>query len=267
MLISIGRFSKTCSVSIKALRYYDKVGLLKPTKVDSETGYRYYEENQLKEMNIISRLKRYGFSLIEIKAFLDAENKDIMLFKLREQYEAIECEVKHKKMLAKEINNLIEEFERTGEFMSYENNYNVELTTSKEIYIISSRQKMSIEDFGKYYSKLFERVATQNIKTSGETLAIYYDKEFNEKCSDIEVAVGVEEREKADRCIESGLCATVVHKGSYANLAEAYSTLLKWINENGYKISAPPYEIYIKGICSNLPVDEWETQVFFPIEK
>ncbi len=65
MLISIGQFSKICSVSIKTLRYYDKVELLKPAKVDKLTGYRYYDESQLNDMLTINRLKRYGFSLMQ----------------------------------------------------------------------------------------------------------------------------------------------------------------------------------------------------------
>ena len=39
----IGQFSKINRISVKRLRYYDKVGLLKPKKVDEFNGYRYYD--------------------------------------------------------------------------------------------------------------------------------------------------------------------------------------------------------------------------------
>ena len=40
-MLRIGEFSKLAKISIKTLRYYDKIGLLKPTMIDSATQYRY----------------------------------------------------------------------------------------------------------------------------------------------------------------------------------------------------------------------------------
>lgn len=73
-MLSIGEFSKICQVSVKTLHHYDKLGLLVPAQVDAETGYRYYEAAQLDRMLLIARLKRYGFSLAEIRSFLDADD-------------------------------------------------------------------------------------------------------------------------------------------------------------------------------------------------
>ena len=42
----IGEFSHLCETTIKTLRHYDKINLLKPSKIDDFTGYRYYEDNQ-----------------------------------------------------------------------------------------------------------------------------------------------------------------------------------------------------------------------------
>lgn len=266
MLISIGQFSKTCSVSIKTLRYYDKVGLLKPAKVDSFTGYRYYDETQLRDMLTINRLKRYGFSLTEIKAFLAQTDKRVLFSKLKEQSKIMENDIGQKTMLLTELNDLISNFERTGEFMSYENNYSVAITKSKELAILSSRQNMSVNDFGRYYGELFTKIAREGITTEGEVIAIYHDKEFDEKNSDIEVGIAIKDRSKATNILKSRLCATTVHKGSYANLTEAYAAVLRWINDNGYNIAAPPYEIYVKSHCDNVPVSEWETAIFFPVE-
>ncbi len=66
----IGEFSYLCNTSLKTLRYYHNIGLLKPTKVDPFTGYRYYNKNQVKEFIIIKRLQETGFSLDEIKTIL-----------------------------------------------------------------------------------------------------------------------------------------------------------------------------------------------------
>ena len=45
----IGEFSYLCSMSIKTLRYYDKIGVLTPERVDELTGYRYYSIDQLEQ--------------------------------------------------------------------------------------------------------------------------------------------------------------------------------------------------------------------------
>lgn len=51
--LTIGQFSKLSGMSIKALRYYDKINLLKPVYIDKETNYRYYKQTQLEFVNII----------------------------------------------------------------------------------------------------------------------------------------------------------------------------------------------------------------------
>ena len=70
-MIRIGDFSKLSRVSIKALRLYDEMGLLKPVDVDRFTGYRYYEFDQLPRLYRILALKDLGFSLEEIGRLLE----------------------------------------------------------------------------------------------------------------------------------------------------------------------------------------------------
>src|SRR4030065_921765 len=70
-MIRIGDFSKLSRVSVKTLRYYDEVGLLKPVEVDRFTGYRYYSIDQLARLNRILVFKDLGFSLDQITQLLD----------------------------------------------------------------------------------------------------------------------------------------------------------------------------------------------------
>lgn len=65
-LLSIGTVAKIKGVSVKMLRYYDEIGLLKPRYVDPQTGYRYYESNQLLFIEFITFFRRGGASLEEI---------------------------------------------------------------------------------------------------------------------------------------------------------------------------------------------------------
>ena len=67
-LFSIGTVAKLKGVSVKMLRHYDEIGLLKPRHVDPDTGYRYYESNQLLFIEFITFFRRGGASLEEISA-------------------------------------------------------------------------------------------------------------------------------------------------------------------------------------------------------
>ena len=72
-LLKIGDFSKISQVSVKTLRYYDEVGLLRPVEVDPFTGYRYYSAGQLPRLHRVLALKDLGFSLEQISRLLDDE--------------------------------------------------------------------------------------------------------------------------------------------------------------------------------------------------
>lgn len=65
--MTIKEFSRLCDCNPQTLRYYDHVDLLKPVKVDSWTGYRYYDEDQALQFVKIKNLQRAGFSIDEIR--------------------------------------------------------------------------------------------------------------------------------------------------------------------------------------------------------
>lgn len=80
-MYKIGDFSKISEVSIKTLRYYDDINLLKPSYQDFFTGYRYYEETQLNEITLIKNLKELGLTLTEIKKYIESKEMDIFEIK------------------------------------------------------------------------------------------------------------------------------------------------------------------------------------------
>src|SRR5215470_9392636 len=72
MLLRIGEFARMTKVSVKMLRHYDRIGLLRPARVDESTGYRYYTATQLPRLNRILMLRDLGFSLRDIAKLIDA---------------------------------------------------------------------------------------------------------------------------------------------------------------------------------------------------
>ncbi len=266
-MLSIGEFSRICLVSVKTLHYYDRIGLLKPKKVDAFTGYRYYSRQQMEQMLFIQRLKRYGFSLEEIRELLSCTEERILSSKLLQQREKLIQKRKEIEQAIIELSAHLKDFERTGDIMGYQKGYEIQLTKAPERIVLSCRNQMGVNDFGKYYSTLYERVPKEKITPNGLTGAVYYDEEFNPERSDIELIVGIREREKADKVMESCLCAMTVHKGPYSSLPDAYGALTAWIAENGYEENGAPYDIYTKTQFDSLEPKDWETEVYFPVKK
>ena len=70
-MFSIGDFARHGRVSVRMLRHYDAIGLLRPAAVDRATGYRSYEAQQLARLNRIVALKDLGFTLQQVQSILD----------------------------------------------------------------------------------------------------------------------------------------------------------------------------------------------------
>lgn len=266
-MLSIGEFSKICKASIKTLHYYDKIQLLVPSKTDPDTGYRQYDNQQLSKMLLIQRLKRYGFSLNEIKNMLSCDDRHALLCTLELQLEKLQQHVMDTQCVITELETHLLDLERTGDIMGYQNNYAIRLINTEPITAVSCRQKMSVEEFGTYYGKLFQKIAREQLHPSGKVMALYHDKEFDPACSDIELAISIAEADKANRIIPGSLCASTTHYGAYSSLPDAYAAIVKWLEGSEYEVNECPYEIYRKTQFENLSPNEWETDIFFPVRK
>ena len=105
-MIRIGDFAKIFDINIKTVRYYESIGLIIPAYVDIYSGYRYFNEENIKRMNEIIALKELGFSLEEIKYFKESEIKNKILdyenkiLKIKEQIRDLkELSIKGKEVL------------------------------------------------------------------------------------------------------------------------------------------------------------------------
>lgn len=264
-MLQIGEFSRVCQVSVKTLHHYDRIGLLIPAEVDRFTGYRYYKTEQIDDMIYIQRLKRYGFSLDEIQRLIPVSDKKELVKVLRQQKEQLKRKRQEIDMILNELQTHISVFERTGDIMSYQKGYTIEVKKSPEMNVLANRAMMGVDEFGKYYSTLFERVPKERVTPTGLNGARYYDKEFNRESSDVEVFIGIREKDKADAVMESCECAMTVHHGGYSTLSEAYGAVVAWISENGYEIAGAPFDLYIRTQFDSLAPEEWETEVYFPV--
>lgn len=266
-MLSIGEFSKICQVSVKTLHHYDKLGLLVPAQVDAETGYRYYEATQLDRMLLIARLKRYGFSLAEIRNFLDVDDDAEQLTRQRQQETILQRRAQEQARTLRELSAHLANFERTGDIMDHLKQYEVSIVTAPALAVCAHRGVIGIAEFGDRYSGLFARIARDHLTPTGLTGARYYDESFDPAGSDIELFVGIAEKERADAVIGGQRCVMTLHRGDYANLSDAYAAIVCWFEENDRSWSDAPFEIYRRTQFDTLNADEWETAIYFPIKE
>ena len=76
MKMQIKEFAQLTGVSVRTLHYYDEIGLLKPSEVDAQTGYRFYDENAFERMQEILLYRELDFSLKTIAEILSSPDYD-----------------------------------------------------------------------------------------------------------------------------------------------------------------------------------------------
>ena len=127
-------------------------------------------------------------------------------------------------------------------------------------------------EVGSLYKELFPTLGRRFVRFAGPPLAIYHDPSFKEKDVDVEVAVPVKGRPKETgrikvRDLEAARVACIVHIGPYENFGQVYSALMKWVEENGYKIAGPPREVHLKGPGFGTKPKDYVTEIQIPIVK
>ncbi|MBC2580058.1 MerR family transcriptional regulator [Clostridium sp. DJ247] len=270
-MLSIGEFSKICEVSTKTLRYYDEIGLINPDEINTETGYRYYSIRQLKKMLFINRLKSYHFSLEEIKAILELEedqSEEKLCSALNRKRGEIQEKLNVFEYALKQMSNDILNLDKGIPIMSYLDNIGVQLVETQPMNILYIRQMIDyVAGYGKYFSRLYEKIATEKLTLLGRPITIYHSPEYNPAGNDTEFAIPIEETVKGTRDLPGGLCAKSVLKGSYSELTSVYTKLREWVENEGYELVKSPYEIYITDPDQATVPEDIVTEVYFPVKK
>ncbi|MBQ8293472.1 MAG: MerR family transcriptional regulator [Bacilli bacterium] len=197
--MKIGEFSKMTGVSVKTLRYYDNINLIKPKKINKDNKYREYTEDQIFELNKILTLKNVGLTIKEIKQVLEKKPSNDQLAemlenKLKEAY--LEEVQAHNNVihLQSSITHLIEK-----EKVAMKVNLNkMQLSvidnttisqTQNEITICSVDDKHCFKTPSLYNLPVDIRVTA---KTDSTNLRLYYNKGvviFNWECNQRELRI------------------------------------------------------------------------------
>ena len=268
-MYTIGQFSQIGKVSVKTLRYYDSISLLVPAYTDKFTNYRYYSEEQVSDLLFILELKRYDLRLEQIKEIITSGDTELLKTLLRAQIDEIEKRIDRDTELKSLIRRKLNKICSGGSIMEERKSLEVELKDFKPVTVISVRDTISMDNIGVMFSKAFETAFRNGITPEGSPMTLYHDIDFNYEHTDIEIILPVSamDGEIETKTFNPGLCACTIYTGAYSSIGDAYATVMKWIDENGYRISGTPFDIYVKGPGQASSPDEFVTEVCFPVKK
>ena len=266
-MFRIGDFSKLTRVSVKALRFYDEVGLLKPTYVDRDTGYRYYSATLLPRLNRILVFKELGFSLGEIGHLLEG---DLPVDRVRESLQNRRAEltrrIERERAQLAEVDAWLAQIEQAGRVPEYE-------VAVKQV---APRLVASVRDTLSSYADaddLFHELYS-SFKQRGAPLgrgAIWHTCAGRRRSIDCEAILFLREPAPgAGRArvyeLPGVAVACVIHQGSDETCERAYVAARSWIESRGYAIAGPSREVYWQGDVAQ-DDDSGVTEIQFPIIK
>ena len=256
-MLKIGEFSKIAQVSVKTLRYYDQLGLIKPAHIDRFSGYRYYSLEQLPQLFRILVLKDLDFSLEQIQGLLrqglPGETLHVMLAnKAAELRQRVTSEQARLYRVENHLNQLARS--------SSDQTFPVVLKSAPDYLIASVRDRLpSIDVLPVWQSVQLNAVHSQLEKgalfSKGPDLLIYHQDEFREVDLDVEVGTIICE---AGRDAEKGLkdgtiqtrilpgakeIATTIHTDRVGPPSEVYASLARWTQSNGFRPIGPWREL------------------------
>ena len=269
-MFKIGDFARINKVTIKALRYYDSLGLLKPDRIDDFTGYRFYSMEQIPRLNKILALKETGFSLEEVawvlRANLSAPDLGKLLAKKRQE---LAEHIREEQSKLERIDFLMKMNEKEDSIV----NYDVVIKNVEAVKVASLRDMIpSYEKQGHLWEELVDYINKHGVKFSSPCMVRYFNEGYKEDAVDVEVIEPIigdlpeSDRIKVKLLPEEEM-ACVVHVGPFNGLSIAYGVIEKYIEENAYEVTAPTRELYLKGEWATDDPAEYITELQFPVRK
>jgi DNA-binding transcriptional MerR regulator len=265
-MLKIGEFSRLSYVTVKTLRYYDQLGLLKPAEVDRFTGYRYYSASQLPRLNRILALKDLGLSLEQIGQLLEGDlTPDQIRGMLRLKQVEIQQHVGEEQARLARVEQRLRQIEQEEAMPTQE----VVLKAIPAQRVATVRDIVAVQGLGQLFGEVFGYLGRHQISPVGPPVGVYYDEEFREEM-DVEVAVPVAgpvpegDRVKMGELPAVAKMACLVHEGGYDTFGATYGQLMAWIEANGFHIAGPCREVYLRGPESG-DASSYVTEVQVPV--
>jgi DNA-binding transcriptional MerR regulator/effector-binding domain-containing protein len=265
-MISIGDFARLGRVSVRMLRHYDTIGLLRPEHVDPHTGYRYYRADQLRRLNRIVALKDLGLRLEQVRAIVDEQLTGVQLramLRLRQaELEAQIVDGRHRLDRVQARLRLID----AEETMTDPDVITKTVPAATVVGLTATAATATQEDVGPVvgpmYPTIMQCLAAAGATPTGPSIAYYTPApEASEDALRVHVtfpvaADSVPGLERVE--IPAAEVASAIHRGSIVGVDDTYQLLHTWVRDHGLTGTGCAREVYLE--CPDDPSD-WITEI------
>lgn len=265
----ISEFSRITKLTVKTLHYYHKEGLLVPYQQDQQTGYRYYNEDNYQQAQMLALLRELDFSILEMKDVLanQLSPADFHYF-LNEKRQQIQERLRENQALLARLTAELDahELPQVATELSP-----ISETTSPALLTISQAFYGRYEEIGPTIGTLYKAAGPH---VAGPVTSLLYDDHYQEQAT-MRICLPVTKRLPLKQSavdfwqLPSQPVLSLLHSGPYSRLSESYKRLLDYAKEQDYELTFPSREDYLKGpgrAFSGNP-DSYETQLMIPFKK
>ena len=245
-MLTIGAFSRRSRLSLKALRLYDEMALLRPAVVDPDNGYRYYREDQLELGRLIGLLRRLEMPLVQIAEVVSLEGTAAVK-SIGTYWHGVEADLRTKRRL---VRYLIGYLSGKGVTM-----FEVETRQIPDQQVASIERKVLVGDLSAFIDEgmnaVFDLLGEAGAET-GIPFVVYHGEVNVDSDGPVEVCVPyvgqVEPRGEIRLRLEPAHTEafTRITKAQVAfpGILEAYEAVEKWAAQNGRRPAGAPREVY-----------------------
>jgi DNA-binding transcriptional MerR regulator len=265
MELTIGEFSRASHLSVKTLRHYHQAGLLEPSSVDQNTGYRHYSQEQIPVAQVIRRLRDLEMPVAEVKSVLAAGDTQIRNSLIAAHLDRLESRLARTADAVSSLRNLVD---RPDTPLA------VEHRTLPPVPAIGIRAVVDREDVLLWWhgalGELHATVHAQALQQTGPSGGLYASELFQHDRGEAMVFIPVEGALRPTGRVESLVVpgaelAIVTHRGSLADVDLTYGDLGAHVTRHELSVEGPLREYYLRGPHHTLNPDTWVTEVGWPI--
>ena len=272
-MFSIGDFANLGRVSVRMLRHYDAIGLLRPARVDPATGYRFYTAAQLRLLNRVIALKDLGFTLQQVQTMIDEKvDSGELRGMLRLRRAQLAEQMADDSARLARVDARLKMIETEGHMDTGD----VILKSVPAIRVVElSAPCASYEGpditpaLSPLYPQLMQRMEQAGVRMTGAPIAYYLPapKGPGDESITVHAAFPFAGEVPPDPgfdvvdlpAVEHA--ATLLHHGAMSEAFRTGQLIATWIDENGYRTVGHGYarEVYLE--CPPCEPDRWVTEM------
>ena len=270
MLFSIGDMAKLFHLSVSSLRHYETVGLLRPERIDPDTGYRYYSTRQFEVLNTIRYLRALDLPLKEIDDFLQNRDIDRMEEKLRQQKAAVMEKQQELQRIARKIDNRLQQL-ALAQTAVLDKIELVQAPACRMVWLEDSLKINKYVDMETPIGRLlrFDAEAVVFIGKVGVGISAEHLQEGSFSQYDgIFLVLDAEDRFQGETLLlPETTCVRVRFRGSHPQAPKQYEKLLAYLHENRLEVAGFSREITMVDEALTSDTEKFLTEISIPVKR